>query len=232
MRGCSWKHGAAHEFVKPADVVGFRGRDCGPIHLHTGQTVAEIRVSGSDLFLVRACNLTQISYLGRTEGGDFSLRNFLHRQRNGAAMTDFDYDLFVIGGGSGGVRAARIAATHGARVGIAEEYRYGGTCVIRGCVPKKLFVYASKFSEEFEDAEGFGWSVGERSFSWNKLIAAKDQEITRLEGIYRRNLENTKVEAHDSRAVLEDAHTVRLSVDRSEDYGEIHPCRCWRFTER
>jgi glutathione reductase (NADPH) len=125
-------------------------------------------------------------------------------------MSDFDYDLFVIGGGSGGVRAARIAATHGARVGIAEEYRYGGTCVIRGCVPKKLFVYASKFSEEFEDAEGFGWSVGERSFSWDKLIAAKDQEITRLEGIYRRNLDKTGVEIHDSRAVIEDAHTVRL----------------------
>lgn len=125
-------------------------------------------------------------------------------------MTDYDYDLFVIGGGSGGVRAARIAATHGARVGIAEEYRYGGTCVIRGCVPKKLMVYASKFSEEFEDAEGFGWSVGERTFSWEKLIAAKDQEITRLEGIYRRNLERADVEVHDSRAVMEDAHTVRL----------------------
>ncbi|EEE44016.1 glutathione-disulfide reductase [Roseibium alexandrii] len=125
-------------------------------------------------------------------------------------MSDFDYDLFVIGGGSGGVRAARIAATHGARVGIAEEYRYGGTCVIRGCVPKKLFVYASKFSEEFEDAEGFGWSVGERSFAWDKLTAAKDQEITRLEGIYRRNLDNTGVEIHDSRALIEDAHTVRL----------------------
>ncbi|MFB9172516.1 glutathione-disulfide reductase [Roseibium salinum] len=125
-------------------------------------------------------------------------------------MTDYDYDLFVIGGGSGGVRAARIAATHGARVGIAEEYRYGGTCVIRGCVPKKLFVYASKFSEEFEDAEGFGWTVGERTFSWEKLVAAKDQEITRLEGLYRRNLERSNVELHDSRAVLEDAHTVRL----------------------
>ena len=125
-------------------------------------------------------------------------------------MADFDYDLFVIGGGSGGVRAARIAATHGARVGIAEEYRYGGTCVIRGCVPKKLFVYASKFSEEFEDAEGFGWSVGERNFNWQRLVAVKDQEITRLEGLYRRNLERTDVEAFDSRAVIEDAHTVRL----------------------
>ncbi|MTH96806.1 glutathione-disulfide reductase [Roseibium sp. RKSG952] len=125
-------------------------------------------------------------------------------------MSDYDYDLFVIGGGSGGVRAARIAATHGARVGIAEEYRYGGTCVIRGCVPKKLFVYASKFSEEFEDAEGFGWTVGERNFSWEKLVSAKDQEIARLEGVYRRNLDRTGVEMHDSRAVVVDEHTVRL----------------------
>lgn len=125
-------------------------------------------------------------------------------------MTDYDYDLFVIGGGSGGVRAARIAATHGARVAIAEEHRYGGTCVIRGCVPKKLFVYASKFAEEFEDAEGFGWSVGERSFSWEKLVAAKDQEIARLENIYRRNLDRANVEIHDSRAVIEGPQTVRL----------------------
>lgn len=125
-------------------------------------------------------------------------------------MSDFDYDLFVIGGGSGGVRAARMAATHGAKVGIAEEYRYGGTCVIRGCVPKKLFVYASKFSEEFEDAEGFGWAVGERTFSWEKLISAKDQEIARLEGIYRRNLERTDVELHDTRAVLAGPNSVRL----------------------
>src|SRR5690554_1208530 len=116
-------------------------------------------------------------------------------------MAEFDYDLFVIGGGSGGVRAARIAAGYGARVGIAEEYRYGGTCVIRGCVPKKLLVYASKFSDEFEDAAGFGWTVGERSFDWQTLIHAKDREIARLEGIYRRNLERTGVELHDTRAV-------------------------------
>ncbi|MBO0346101.1 glutathione-disulfide reductase [Roseibium sp. CAU 1637] len=127
-------------------------------------------------------------------------------------MSEFDFDLFVIGGGSGGVRAARIAASHGAKVGLAEEYRYGGTCVIRGCVPKKLFVYASKFSEEFEDAEGFGWAVGERSFSWRQLIAAKDKEISRLEGIYRNNLEKTGVECFDSRAEFEDAHTLRLTA--------------------
>lgn len=128
-------------------------------------------------------------------------------------MSDFEFDLFVIGGGSGGVRAARIAAGHGARVGIAEEYRYGGTCVIRGCVPKKLFVYASRFSEEFEDAAGFGWWVGESRFDWERLIDAKDREITRLEGVYRRNLERAGVEMFDSRAVLEDAHTVHLLSD-------------------
>jgi glutathione reductase (NADPH) len=125
-------------------------------------------------------------------------------------MTAYDYDLFVIGGGSGGVRAGRVAASLGKRVGIAEEFRYGGTCVIRGCVPKKLYVYASQFSEHFEDAEGFGWTVGERSFDWKKLVAAKDKEITRLEGIYRRGLENNKAEVFDSRAELVDAHTVRL----------------------
>jgi glutathione reductase (NADPH) len=98
-------------------------------------------------------------------------------------MADYDFDLFVIGGGSGGVRAARIAAGHGARVGICEEYRYGGTCVIRGCVPKKLLVYASHFSEDFEDAQGYGWQVEGAKFSWEKLIAAKDREIARLEQV-------------------------------------------------
>ena len=125
-------------------------------------------------------------------------------------MTSYDYDLFVIGGGSGGVRSARVAASLGKRVGIAEEYRYGGTCVIRGCVPKKLFVYASQFPEHFEDSEGFGWTVGERSFDWKKLIAAKDKEITRLEGLYRKGLENAKAHIFDSRAELVDAHTVKL----------------------
>ena len=100
-------------------------------------------------------------------------------------MSDFDYDLFVIGGGSGGVRAARIAANHGARVAVAEENRLGGTCVIRGCVPKKLLVYASRFRDEFEDAAGFGWSVAEPTFDWPTLIANKDEEIARLEGVYR-----------------------------------------------
>jgi len=121
-----------------------------------------------------------------------------------------EYDLFVIGGGSGGVRAARIAATYGARVGVAEEFRYGGTCVIRGCVPKKLLVYASKFSGEFEEAAGFGWSVGETSFDWSALIANKDREIDRLERIYRSNLEKAGVDMFDDRAVFEDATTIRL----------------------
>ncbi len=121
-----------------------------------------------------------------------------------------DYDLFVIGGGSGGVRAARIAAGHGAKVGIAEEYRYGGTCVIRGCVPKKLLVYASRFHGEFEDAAGFGWTVPEPSFDWSKLIANKDKEIARLENIYRTNLDRAGVKTFATRAVLEGPYTIRL----------------------
>eukprot|EP00913_Durusdinium_trenchii_P008262 g7759.t1 len=125
-------------------------------------------------------------------------------------MTAYDYDLFVIGGGSGGVRAGRVAASLGKRVGIAEEYRFGGTCVIRGCVPKKLLVYASQFHEHFEDAAGFGWTVGESRFDWNSLIAAKDREIARLEGLYRRGLETNGAEIFDSRAELVDDHTVRV----------------------
>jgi glutathione reductase (NADPH) len=125
-------------------------------------------------------------------------------------MPRFDYDLFVIGGGSGGVRAARIAAGHGAKVGIAEEYRFGGTCVIRGCVPKKLLVYASRFEDEFEDAAGFGWTVGERKFDWPALIANKDKEIARLEAAYRRTLEKAGVTLYDTRAVIEGRNRVRL----------------------
>jgi glutathione reductase (NADPH) len=125
-------------------------------------------------------------------------------------MPDFDYDLFVIGGGSGGVRAARLAAAMGKRVAIAEEYRFGGTCVIRGCVPKKLFVYASQFPEHFEDAAGYGWTVGDVSFDWPTLIANKDREMARLEGLYRRGLENAGAEIIESRAVLEGPHTVRI----------------------
>ena len=125
-------------------------------------------------------------------------------------MADLEVDLFVIGAGSGGVRAARIAAGHGAKVAIAEEYRVGGTCVIRGCVPKKLMVYASRFREEFEDAAGFGWNVGEPHFDWAKLKANRDAEIARLERIYHSLLQGSKVETFPERAVIEDAHTVRL----------------------
>ncbi len=103
---------------------------------------------------------------------------------------NFDVDLFVIGAGSGGVRAARIAAGHGAKTMVAEEFRIGGTCVIRGCVPKKLLVYASRFADAFRDAEGFGWSVGETHFEWPKLVAAKEKEITRLSEVYRASLES------------------------------------------
>ena len=127
-------------------------------------------------------------------------------------MTDFDFDLFVIGGGSGGVRAARIAAQHGARVGLAEEYRYGGTCVIRGCVPKKLMVYASGFPDAFEDAAGFGWTVGPRSFDWSRLIAAKDAEISRLEAIYHGNLQKAGVQVFGARARLESPHEITLAT--------------------
>ena len=123
---------------------------------------------------------------------------------------NFDYDLFVIGAGSGGVRAARMSASHGAKVAIAEEHRVGGTCVIRGCVPKKLFVYASHFAEEFEDAVGFGWEVGQSSFDWPTLIANKDTEIDRLNKIYIKNLEASGVEILNGRAVFKDAHTILL----------------------
>jgi glutathione reductase (NADPH) len=119
-------------------------------------------------------------------------------------------DLFVVGAGSGGVRAARIAAQYGAKVMIAEEYRVGGTCVIRGCVPKKLLVYASRFSHEFADAAGFGWTVEAPRFDWRTLIANKDREIARLEAAYAATLQNAGVMIVKSRAVLEDAHTVRL----------------------
>lgn len=118
-------------------------------------------------------------------------------------MSEFDVDLFVIGAGSGGVRAGRIAAGYGAKVMVAEEFRIGGTCVIRGCVPKKLLVYASRFRDEFEDAAGFGWSASAPTFDWPTLIANKDKEIARLEAAYRRTLERNGVTLIESRAVVE-----------------------------
>ena len=132
-------------------------------------------------------------------------------------MATYDYDLFVIGAGSGGVRAARIAANHGAKVAVAEEYRIGGTCVIRGCVPKKLLVYASRFHGEFEDAAGFGWDVPQGgagpAFDWTRLIANKDREIDRLEKAYRANLERAKVEIMATRATVAGPNAVRLEKD-------------------
>lgn len=129
-------------------------------------------------------------------------------------MAKYDLDLFVIGGGSGGVRAARLSAALGKRVAIAEEYRFGGTCVIRGCVPKKLFVYASQFAEHFDDAGGYGWTVPAPSFDWPTLVANKDREIARLEGLYRKGLENAGARIFHTRAVLEDEHTVRVGEER------------------
>jgi glutathione reductase (NADPH) len=129
-------------------------------------------------------------------------------------MVHFDCDLFVIGAGSGGVRAGRVAAKHGAKVAVAEEYRVGGTCVIRGCVPKKLLVYASRFAEEFEDAVGFGWTSEKVSFDWPTLVANKDKEIDRLNKAYIRNLEASGAELILERAELEDRNTVRLASGR------------------
>ncbi|HVX35111.1 MAG TPA: glutathione-disulfide reductase [Hyphomicrobium sp.] len=129
-------------------------------------------------------------------------------------MQKFEYDLFVIGAGSGGVRAARIAASHGARVAIAEEYRVGGTCVIRGCVPKKILVYASRFADEFEDAAGFGWSLDPPKFDWPSLIAAKDKEIARLEAAYGATLAKFNVEVFAERATVGGPNEIVLASGR------------------
>jgi len=127
-------------------------------------------------------------------------------------MAEFDVDLFVIGGGSGGVRAARIAAGHGARVMVAEEYRMGGTCVIRGCVPKKLFVLGSHVRQEIEDAAGFGWSIPSATFDWPTLVANKDKEIARLEAAYTANVEKSGARIVKTRAVFEDPHRLLLAT--------------------
>ncbi len=132
-----------------------------------------------------------------------------------------EVDLFVIGAGSGGVRAARIASGYGARVMVAEEYRVGGTCVIRGCVPKKLLVYASRFRHEFEDAAGFGWTLAEPEFDWATLIRNKDKEIARLEAAYVSTLEKAKVAIVRQRAVIEDAHTISLANGDMVKAGKI-----------
>ncbi|MEM8856797.1 MAG: glutathione-disulfide reductase [Chloroflexota bacterium] len=126
-------------------------------------------------------------------------------------MTKYDYDLYTIGAGSGGVRASRFAGGFGARVGIAEEKELGGTCVNVGCVPKKLFVYASQFATDFADSRGFGWTVGDTSFDWGTLISNKDKEISRLNGIYEWLLTSKNVDIHTGRAKLIDAHTVEVN---------------------
>ena len=132
-----------------------------------------------------------------------------------------DFDLFVIGAGSGGVRASRIAAAHGARVGIAEEYKVGGTCVIRGCVPKKLLVYGSHFAEDLEDAAMFGWDVPEKRFDWAVLRDNVLAEVGRLEGAYTETLTNHEVEIFPERAVLSGPNSVRLSSGREITAGKI-----------
>ncbi|MEK9901386.1 MAG: FAD-dependent oxidoreductase, partial [Rhodospirillaceae bacterium] len=125
-------------------------------------------------------------------------------------MSDYDYDLFVIGAGSGGVRAARFSAGFGAKVAVAEDRHMGGTCVNVGCIPKKLFVYAAHYHEDFEDAAGFGWTVGPRAHNWRTLVENKDKEISRLNGIYQRLLENSGCDVIDGRATVVDAHTVAV----------------------
>ncbi len=133
----------------------------------------------------------------------------------------FDYDLFVIGGGSGGVRAARIASgEYGAKVGLAEESRMGGTCVIRGCVPKKLMVFASGFPAAFEDARSYGWSVSATSLDWNAFRTRLESELDRLEAAYRTTLTNAGVTIHDARATVVDAHRVRLAS--GQEYSAKH----------
>lgn len=126
----------------------------------------------------------------------------------------YDFDLFVIGAGSGGVRAARFAAGFGARVAVAESRYLGGTCVNVGCVPKKLLVYGAHFAEDFEQASGFGWSLGEANFDWPTLIANKNREIERLNGIYRNLLTNSGVSLFEGHARIVDAHTVEVNGQR------------------
>ncbi len=129
-------------------------------------------------------------------------------------MAAYDYDLFTIGGGSGGVRGARVAAGYGARVALAEERQLGGTCVNVGCIPKKLFYYASHFREDFEDARAYGWDVPPATFSWPQLLARKDREIARLNGVYRGILDRAGVTVFEGRATLVDAHTVEVAGRR------------------
>ena len=135
-------------------------------------------------------------------------------------MKKIDFDLFIIGAGSGGVRAARLAASEGMKVGVAEEYRYGGTCVIRGCVPKKLMVNAADFHDSLTDAKGFGWEIGSTSFSWEKFLSAKNKEIERLENIYCKILQNSGVQTFGLRAKFLSPNSIELS-DGTICYSKI-----------
>src|SRR6266850_2309496 len=129
-------------------------------------------------------------------------------------MTRFDYDLFVIGAGSGGIRASRISHHLGGRVAIAENYRIGGTCVIRGCIPKKLLTYAAHYADDFEDARGYGWTLSGASFSWPALIANKNREIARLSGVYTDGFAKVGITVIEGTAKLLDAHTVAVGERR------------------
>ena len=129
-------------------------------------------------------------------------------------MSSHDFDLLVIGAGSGGVRASRIAAGHGARVAVAEEYRVGGTCVIRGCVPKKLLVYGSHFAEDLEDARRFGWQIEGKTFDWAVLRDNVAAEVDRLNGLYQNTLDNNQVTTLLGHARIIDAHTVEVEGQR------------------
>src|SRR5690242_1355808 len=150
-------------------------------------------------------------------------------------MAGYDYDLFVIGAGSGGVRAARVSSAYGAKVAIAEDYRVGGTCVIRGCVPKKLLVYAAHVSEEIEDAAGYGWTIEQARFNCATLIANKDREIARLEAVYRDLLIGSKVTLVEGRARLVDPHTVivaekKITAETILIANGAHPVRPEGYT--
>jgi glutathione reductase (NADPH) len=129
-------------------------------------------------------------------------------------MAEYDYDLFTIGAGSGGVRASRVAAAHGAKVAVAEEYRVGGTCVIRGCVPKKMLVYGSMFAEELGHAETLGWTIEGKSFDWAALRDFVNADVDRLEGLYGQTLSNHEVEVFAERATITSPHSVRLASGR------------------
>ena len=136
-------------------------------------------------------------------------------------MKTYDYDLFVIGAGSGGVRAARVSAAHGARVAVAEEYKVGGTCVIRGCVPKKLLVYGAHFAEDLQDARRFGWNVGKSQFDWPTLRDNVLAEVERLEGIYTDILERHEIEIFAQRAKVTGPNEVTLADGSKYSVGTI-----------